>query len=701
MYRFTLSVDKLKLKNIDVLKNRKMNILSKAMYLDTETSHNHDENNLKAWIESICYELNNELVILRKPSDFIKCLQKIKDFYNLSSQLNLIIYVHNLSYDIQYLKNWLIDCFGEDYEILAVSNHKFITFKIDCFIFRCSYKLSNKSLEKWSNDLNTKHKKLVNTVDYNKINYQDTILSKNEMKYQYYDVLALKECVLKQMENYNDNLLSIPLTSTSYIRREILRNYNKDHHNNRKLFDKQRMNKEVYSLCRFAFSGGYTHGNRFLKSTTLNGTIRHRDFVSHYPSVLRVNKYPIGNWFLLCSEKSNLTINNLLKYTDEYCLLIEIELTNLSIKKNITMPFAQYNKFYQGQKEHCKYICDNGRILKMIGTTIISCTELDLEILKEQYTFDYTIIKVFASQKGYLPEYLTNTIDLFFHGKTHFKEVLHELKENGFDDYSMEYIEAQTDLMKSKNGINSIYGCCATDIIRPIIEMNINGNWCKQEITEEYIEEQLIKYYKNPKSTLSYAWGTWCTSYARHELYNFIKIIGYNNVIYCDTDSIFYFSNEKIENRIDYQNNINKENTINLGAFIKTEKGTMVNYDNFEIEKEKIQFFRFLHSKCYCYIEENGNKHLTIAGVTPLSKDKKTNRMEELGSIENLKNGFTFKKCGGTLSKYIEDKAHIENINGHKIELASSCVILDNTKTLNDIWEEVDIDYIEEWEVDE
>ena len=75
--------------------------------------------------------------------------------------------------------------------------------------------------------------------------------------------------------------------------------------------------------------------------------------------------------------------------------------------------------------------------------------------------------------------------------------------------------------------------------------------------------------------------------------------------------------------------------------------------------------------------------------------------MEELGSIENLKNGFTFKKCGGTLSKYIEDKAHIENINGHKIELASSCVILDNTKTLNDIWEEVDIDYIEEWEVDE
>ena len=700
MYRFTLSTN-LKLKNVDILKGRKFSILSKAMYLDTETSHNHNENDLKAWIESICYEFNNEVVILRKPSEFIECLQKIKEYYNLSSQLYLIIYIHNLSYDIQYLKNWLIDRFGKDYEILATSNHKFITFKIDYFIFRCSYKLSNKSLEKWCNDLNTTHKKLVNTIDYNKINYQDTILSKSELKYQYYDVLCLKECVLYQLDNYNDTLLSIPLTSTSYIRREILRNYNKDRQNNRKSFDKQRMTKDIYLLCRFAFSGGYTHGNRFLKAITLNGNIRHRDFVSHYPSVLRVNQYPVGKWFLLCKKKNNLTISELLNYTNEYCLLIEIEITNLTIKKGVTMPFAQYNKFYQGQLEHCKYICDNGRILKMQGTSKIACTELDLQILSEQYTFEYTIINVYASQKGYLPKYLTDTIDKFFHGKTHFKEILNGLKEKDYSDYSIEYIEANTNLMKSKNGINSIYGCCATDIIRPIIEMNINGEWSKQRITDEYIEEQLIKYYKNPKSTLSYAWGTWCTSYARYELYKFIKIIGYHNIIYCDTDSIFYFSNSKIENKIEKMNSINKEKAIEHRAYIKTDKGTVVNYDNFEIEKEKIIKFRFLHSKCYCYIEDNGNEHLIIAGVTPLSKDKKTNRMEELGSIENLKNGFIFEKCGGTLSKYIEEKAHVEIINGHKTEIASSCVILDNTKTLNDIWEEVDIDYIEEWEVDE
>lgn len=265
MYRFTLNENRLKLKNVNTIQNRKKEILELALYLDTETSHNHNIDNLKAWIESICFEFNNEVVILRKPSQFIKCLNKIKEFYKLNENKKLIIYCHNLSYDLSYLKDFLIKEYGTDYKILALAPHKFISFEIDCFIFKCSYKLSNKSLAKWGKDLNIEHKKLENSVDYDKINYQNTELEKQEIKYQYYDVLALKECILKQLEIYNDNLLTVPLTSTGYIRREILRNYKKDRHNNRKFFDKTRLTVETYKFLKNAFSGGYTHGNRFLK----------------------------------------------------------------------------------------------------------------------------------------------------------------------------------------------------------------------------------------------------------------------------------------------------------------------------------------------------------------------------------------------------------------------------------------------------
>lgn len=409
--------------------------------------------------------------------------------------------------------------------------------------------------------------------------------------------------------------------------------------------------------------------------------------------------FPIGAWTLLTNE--DMTLNELMQYTKDYCLLIQIEITDIKIKKGVTFPFAQYDKLYKGKQGYTKFITDNGRVLQMDGKSIINCTELDLQILMEQYTFKSRIIKAYCSKRGYLPHYIIDTVDYFFQNKTHYKEIVEELQEKIHNDFDIEVLNAIIDLMKSKNGLNAIYGCCATDIVRNEITMNINGEFIKEILNDDLIQEKLNKYFSNPKSCLPYAVGIWCTSSARYELYEFIKTIGYENCIYCDTDSIFYFSNNEIEKRIENLNKKKNENAQKINAFIETEKGTKVYYDNFKLEKEDIIKFRFLHSKCYCYIEKDNNSHLVIAGVTALSKDKKINRMQELGNIENLKEGFTFIACGGTLSKYLENKPHIEYINGHEIELASACVILDNTKTLNDKEEQIDIDYVEMWEVTE
>jgi hypothetical protein len=57
---------------------------------------------------------------------------------------------------------------------------------------------------------------------------------------------------------------------------------------------------------------------------------------------------------------------------------------------------------------------------------------------------------------------------------------------------------------------------------------------------------------------------------------------------------------------------------------------------------------------------------------------------EELGSIDNLHDGFTFKHCGGTRCVYNEQPIQIVNINGHMTELASSAVIENIEKEISD-----------------
>ena len=162
-------------------------------------------------------------------------------------------------------------------------------------------------------------------------------------------------------------------------------------------------------------------------------------------------------------------------------------------------------------------------------------------------------------------------------------------------------------------------------------------------------------------------------------------IIGYENFLYCDTDSCFYVDDENntIEKKIEELNKKwLKENEEKGFYIISNDK--KVNYHQFDNENEKIVSFRFLHSKCYAYefINKKGEKELkcVIAGV--VAKKGKVTREQELGSIDNLKSGKQFVKCGGTRAIYTE--SGIFEYNGNIC--SSSCIIVPDTKTLsNDI----------------
>ena len=684
-------------------KVQKTEICERWISLDTETAWNHDEENPIAWVYQWAFKWGDDVVIGRKPSEFVECLRRIQNKFDLSPSRQVVIFVHNLSYDIEYLRQWLVDEFGKC-RMLCVKPRKFITFEVGGFIFKCTYKLSNKPLRTWAGDLGTAHQKIAEKkAYYQEIHYQDEELSSDNWEYQILDVVVLDECIEKQMKAYNDSLLTIPLTSTGYVRRDCRRNYKKDRRN-RKRFLQTALTAEQYEACAGEFEGGVTHGNRFFANKTVRPDaskgefIRHRDFRSHYPSQQRTKKFPVGTW---CKYGSHLSISDIQPLLKTYNVLMKITFENMTIKNGVVLPILSATRAYKGRLTKLDMVEDNGRVLELKGIFTIYCTELDLEWLLKQYEIgSYDIDAAWICAKGFIPEYLRMTVDEYFYGKTKWKVEEQREKEKGEAKDKERLIWLGTELMKSKNGLNGLYGMTATSVLRTSYEVEPNGEW-KAETPE--LSKALAQYYASENSFNRYQFGIYTTSWARYELLWFADFIQTNGgtVLYVDTDSIFYVSNEDLEKLIEAENARRRERALKMGAYIEFE-GEKVNYDAFEDERENIVSFRFLHAKCYAYEykTKSGKTELkcVIAGVEAYEDaTHEFSREDELENIDRLTQGTKFVRCGGTKAKYVEMQPTVINIDGHMTEVGSACIITNTTKTLKSELETYD--EVIDWQV--
>ena len=162
----------------------------------------------------------------------------------------------------------------------------------------------------------------------------------------------------------------------------------------------------------------------------------------------------------------------------------------------------------------------------------------------------------------------------------------------------------------------------------------------------------------------------------------YVEIIGYENFLYADTDSIFYISTPEIEEKIEQRNKEKYDHAVTIGAYIEVD-GKKITYDAFDDEGEDIVAFRFLHAKAYAYETSDGELHCTIAGVAHRDAKGYT-REQELGSIDELKDGKVFRRTGSTTVVYVEHEPKILDIDGHRIETAGAAVLLPTTKTIHD-----------------
>lgn len=614
-------------------------------------------------------DVGGYVVTGRRWEEWIKFMLKLVEIFKTDETRNFVVYIHNEAFEFQFIRDFLNEYMG-GFTVFAAQRRKPIYVTTGNGIqFRCSYKLTNMSLEKAvENELGVVHCKAAGDLDYRIIRTADTPLNDTEFGYCVSDVVSLYELIERRFVNERDNLESIPLTSTGYVRRDCRNACRKDE-NYREEFLKQEMTESVYTLLMEAGRGGNTHANRYM-----SGRVWHEvdsfDVASSYPAQMFLRKFPVSKFTPYGEIESMTELDGLLS---EYACLFRVIFTGLEVRDNIGMPYIAISK----ATAHSKHVTlDNGRVLSVInredrendrGYLSLTLTDVDFQIIKEQYTWDEMSISDFhIATYGYLPEALLSQVMAYFRAKTELKDKIKAAEERGDEEEAanLAYLYA-----KSKNRLNGIFGMCYTNPVHNVISINEDGEWIEDA---PEIADALKKYWKSRNSFLVYAWGVWITAWARRHLEDLFNALGQDKVIYGDTDS-----GKAVDvdiSKIDALNAKVMELADKRGAYCDY-NGTRYYMGVYEHEnKIPIAKFKTLGAKKYVYEDEKG-LHVTISGVS------KKLGAKELGSIDNFVPGFIFKDAGGLTLYYndAEKGIHQITVDGCTMTTASNIGMIDST----------------------
>ena len=553
-----------------------------------------------------------------------------------------VIYVHNLSFEFQFLSGQYH--FTND-EVFAVESRKIL--KCDMFDhleFRCSYLHSNMSLKEYLRKMGVEDQKQEN-FDYDLKRYPWTPLSDDELKYCINDVKGLVEALAVEMKHDDDNLYTIPLTSTGYVRRDVkaaMRRispfYVKD----------QLPDWDTYTLLREAFRGGNTHANRYYAGRIINN-VKSADRSSSYPDTECNDIFPAGP-FRSVSDPTPEKLRDLMGRRKK-AILCRIVLWDVKLRDPFWgCPYLAIDK--------CRNIVggsyDNGRILSAdyLETTV---TDIDLKIILAEYEADLDVITLQYAKYGKLPKPLVDCIQYYYRKKT-------ELK--GVPDQDIYYT-------KNKNKLNSVYGMSAQNPVKQSILYDGGAFNPDQSVTLPELLEQ-----SNKRAFFPYQWGVWCTAWARYRLEEGIRLAHSDSAdfVYCDTDSVKYIG------EIDWTayNDERQRKSEETGSYADDPKGTRHYMGVYEYEGIYEQFAT-RGAKKYVYVQ-NSSLHITIAGVNK----KGARELEAAGGISAfLKPTFTFYD-GETEAVYVDHIRKFIWVDGHMLRLAPCVTIRPSMKTLSD-----------------
>lgn len=538
-----------------------------------------------AWV----FGINGKCVCGRSWGEFLELITTLIETYNLNLKKRLIIYIHNLSYEFQWLRKYF-----QWYKVFSLEQRKPIyAITKDGIEFRCSYLLSGYNLETLGENL-TKYKveKKVGDLDYNLIRHSLTHLSDKEWGYILNDGLVVMAHIQEEIERLGD-ITKIPLTKTGYVRNlcreKCLKGDNRFDYVKR--IKSLTLSEQTYTQLKQGFMGGFTHANiNYVNKVLYN--VHSYDFTSSYPAVMLSEKFPMSAP-ILTQIKSQ---EDFLFYLKTYCCLFDVKFHNI---RSITS-FENYISVSRCINiEH--FVVNNGRVIEATELTL-TVTEQDFNIISRMYEWDSMEIGNFHRfYKDYLPKEIITTILELYKNKTELKGV----------------VGKEVEYLVSKGMINSVYGMCVTDICKN--EATYDTQW--GEIKAD-VKALIDKYNNDRQRFLFYAWGVWVTAYSRRNLFTGILEFK-NDYIYSDTDSLKVFNANK---HLDYIKRYNKRITEKIETCLKyydlplnsarpkTIKGKEKSLGVWD-DEGVYDRFKTLGAKRYM-TERNGEIEITIAGVS-------------------------------------------------------------------------------------
>ncbi|MCM1265083.1 MAG: hypothetical protein NC200_02695 [Candidatus Gastranaerophilales bacterium] len=558
---------------------------------------------------------------------FEEILKKIS-----SKNIKKIIYVHNLSYEFIFLLNILVKNNYTVSKYLLKRPYNLISFFIKQLNieFRCSYALTNMSLENSSKMYNKKYLKAVGYLDYNISRSPLTKLTKREIEYITYDVLSMFE-FLSYFRTEYESVERIPYTQTGCIRRYLVNNY-LDYYYIKKV---QQLVPDTFEflLLMQTFMGGITHANKIHASKIIEN-VASWDFSSDYPFQMCCEKYPCEHFREINIEYE--------KYYDKnnYAFIYDFNVKNL--KSNYYNTFLSASKCRK-KSRGIRY--DNGRVTK---ADYLECTlcDCDFEMFKKSYIFDEIRINhLYVAEKRYLDKKVILAILNLYKKKTKLKNV----KEQKFI-YD-----------KNKQELNGMYGCACLNIMKQIYELDIYNEenmFPQKNFDLDFMNEKISESKKSFSTLFAYSTGVWVTAYARKSLWELILKTD-NDVVYYDTDSL------KLQNYKKYESLIDEKNIEILNKVNKVSKWYNIDISNFiprdvnenehllgKLEFEEIyKKFKTLGAKKYCYVDQNNNFKITVSGVPKSSYKYMKNEIDDF--CEKYVFGY---ECGKMVGNYIDNQ---------------------------------------------
>lgn len=519
--------------------------------------------------------------------------------------------------------------------------------------FLDSYKILTAKLEDIANNVITIDdcfKKMSKEYDYDTPREKGHKLTELERHYLYNDIYILKEFINQFYKKLNTNCVTA--SSIAFEKYINITYGDKGYKGFLEDFPDLSDYTYIWSIIRNSYKGGWTQANKMYRDKTINCNGVSIDINSSYPYTVAYCLLPKGiptlyEGYKECEKDKEVSIVTIhfdgFKNKNDDDLIGNIQVGAISASEfglngteYIHTNFKSYEIVDNETLKNCEVIGTNGK--SSSHRYELSLWNFELENLLQTMEFytevkKYDVIRDFSYSTGVFKKdyYVENTLvfqakkGIFKKAVEHYNNMKIEGKKQGNTVMTME----------GKLSNNSFYGKLASNYTRLERNLIFDDNGLAQFETTNNIYNADRKYYP--------AFASAVTAWSRVNLRTTLYKVGYNSVLYFDTDSLYTtLSRNEIVKR--------------CGDILdKTELG------KWDIEKEYIQF-KSLGAKKYMllgrdYIEPskikiiNGKEYIKKNGEYILRSDNKIickcaglpKEVRDKQNFETFKLGATFK----------------------------------------------------------